>query len=1120
MDRIENQQAFNVDAKLAGAVRLHQDGRLLKAGRTYREILDRYPNHADTLHLAGLIAHQTGDDRAAVKLITKAVKIFQNCALYHNSLGMVFKALGEQDKAIASFRKAIAIHPHYAEAHYNLGAVLQHQNEFDRAIVCYQKSLEIQPDLSEAHASMGMVLQKRGEFEMAAASFRKAIAIRPRDAELYHHLGRVLENLGQLDGAIHCFRQALAIKPQHVEACNDMGLVFRQQGKFAEALSSLHKAVEIEPECVEAQLNLGNLLQDSGRLEQASECYRKALAIEPGFAKAYNNLGMAYQGMGKTEDAVACFHKAIEIRPNYASAIKHLVSHLQKDCSWSELATTAARLDRLTKAALDAGARPAEDPFLNLSRHPDPAHNLAVAKAWSTDICRRMAEVKPGFSFDGRRRRSKPITIGYLSNNFHDHPMAHLLLGLFSLHNRNQFKINCYSCGKADDSYYRLRIRQDCDKFVDLNDINHLDAARLIHTDQVDILVDLMGHTRGSRMEICALRPAPIQVRYLGLAGTTGADFFDYILTDKIVTPEAHAPYYSENFVYLPHCYQINDYKQADGNDWSAAGERELPPNRAVLCSFNQDYKIEPVMFDCWMRILRRVPDSILWLMVRHKAAKKHLRAEAQARGVDPERLIFLERRPKKQHLARLKMADLALDSRVVNGAATTSDALWAGVPVITLIGTHFASRMSASILTAAGLPELIAHSIQEYEALVVQIASDRNKLSALRQKLAKNNLTEPLFDTPRFVDNLEQAYNRMWQIFRAGDKPRRFEVLESPCGDRRNLAPALNRSGLAKKDEPPAPPAKRIAFFCGPNDSFLKDLVGHLSGTHEVRRFKGQTIKDMQELMEWSDLSWFEWCDQLVIRASGLPKVCHVICRLHSYEIFSDMPGQVNWKNVDDLIFVAPHIRDIAKSKIPDLEHHVRTRIIPNGVDMDKCRFSERGKGFDIAYVGYLNYKKNPALLLQCMRYLVDIDDRYILHIAGEHQEMRSKLYFDHMIKAMELEPHVKFHGWVNDIVTWLADKQYILSTSLLESFGYGIAEAMACGLKPLIHNFIGAKELYPAKYCFNSVKEFGHMILGCDYRPLEYRKYIEENYSREKQFQEIDRVMGSVRSTREKQI
>ncbi len=712
MDEIAKQQVLDVDAELAKAVRYHQEGLLPKAGKIYQEILDWCPNHADALHLAGLLAHQAGDDKNAVELIKKAIHIFPDSALYHNSLGLVFKALGEQDKAIASLRKSIAIHPHYAEAYCNLGDVLQFQNEFDRAIVCYQKSLEIQPDLSEAHASLGIVFQNQGKFEMAAASFGKAIAIRPRDAELYHHLGRVLENLGKLDGATKCYRQALEIQPHLAGAHNDLGLVFRQQGNFAEALSSLQKAVEIDPESVDALNNLGILLQDNGNLEPAAECYHKALAIQPDFVKAYTNLGMANQAMGNSEQAAACFRKAIEIQPDCASAFRHLVRQLQKDCCWPEMEASSARLDRLTEASLDAGVRPAEDPFLNLTRHADPASNIAIAKAWSSEVWRRVAGVKPGFLFDDRRCSSKAITIGYLSSNFHDHPMAHLLLGLFSLHDRNKFKINCYSCGKEDNSSYRRRIRRDCDKFVDLRPLSHLEAAQSIYNDQVDILVDLMGHTKGSRMEICALRPAPIQVRYLGLAGTTGAEFFDYILTDKIVTPEAHASHYSEKFVYLPHCYQINDYKLVNEDDNSVVAERQLSTSRFVFCCFNQDYKIEPVMFDCWMRILQRVPDSILWLMIRHDAAKKHLRTEAKARGVNPDRLIFLEKLSKQEHLTRLKMADLALDTRIVNGAATTSDALWAGVPVITLLGTHFASRMSASLLSAVGLPELITRSI------------------------------------------------------------------------------------------------------------------------------------------------------------------------------------------------------------------------------------------------------------------------------------------------------------------------------------------------------------------------------------------------------------------------
>ncbi len=1113
---MENQPVFELNGKLAIATGLHQQGHLLKAGQLYREILDQYPDHADTLHRAGLLAQQQGDHQHAVDLTTQAIHLVRDNPRYHHDLGLALLSLGKLEKASACYRKAISIHPRYAEAYYNLGTVLQLQNKFAQAIDCYQKALEIRPDLCEAHESIAIIRQHQGEFETAAQRLRKAIEIRPRDYESHHRLGQVLENLGQYDEAVNCYRQAIAIAPHRAEAYNDMGLALRQQGKFAEAMASLQQAVEMDSACVEAFNSLGILHQDGGRLEAAAECYRRALALRPDFAEAYSNLGVVYQGLGRSPEAVACFHKAVKIKPHNALACRHLVYQLQKDCAWSDLMASSADLDRLTRASLNAGLRPAEDPFINVSRHIDPAYNAAVARAWSTDICRRMAGVKTEFAFTDRHNSFRPITVGYLSNNFRDHPLAHLLFGIFSLHDRSRFRINCYSLGPEDDSNYRKQVQQNCDKFVDLSDVSHSAAARAIYADEVDILVDLSGHTKGNRMEICALRPAPIQIRYLGLAGTTGADFFDYLLTDKIVTPPAHRLHYTENFVYLPHCYQANAYRQSYGDQIKAEDESRPPADPFIFCSFNQDYKIEPVMFACWMQILRRVPNGILWLMVRSQTARDNLRREAQNRGIDPDRLVFVERQSKAEHLARLKSAGLALDTRVVNGAATTSDALWAGVPVITLAGGHFASRMSASILTAIGLPELIAHSIEEYEALAVQTALEPDRLTGLRRKLAQNRLTEPLFDTPRFTSSLERAFTRMWQIFQAGLEPHAFEVAESPTAtghspDAETIGPGLLKAVSVPGEIEIKAPNRKIAFFCGPHDTFLTDIFNHLGTVHTVRRFTGRTIDDMQSMMMWSDIAWFEWCDQLVLQAAKLPKVCHMLCRLHSYEVFTDMPRQVDWKHVDDLIFVAPHIRDIAVDNIANLAEQVRIHIIPNGLNMDKCCFSERSKGFDLAYVGYINHKENPSLLLQCMRYLVDIDDRYRLHIAGEHQEARFKLYFEHMLKAMGLESHVKFYGWVDDVVSWLGDKQYIVSTSLLESFGYGIAEGMACGLKPLIHNFIGATDLYPKKYCFNSIKEFGAMVLDSDYDSGEYRQYIEDHYSLTIQLGEIESLIGT---------
>jgi protein O-GlcNAc transferase len=288
-----------------------------------------------------------------------------------------------------------------------------------------------------------------------------------------------------------------------------------------------------------------------------------------------------------------------------------------------------------------------------------------------------------------------------------------------------------------------------------------------------------MGHIAGNRLEICALRPAPIQVSYLGFPGTSGADFFDYLITDRIVTPERHLPYYREQIVYLPHCYQVNDHRQAIAEKSYRRQDFDLPEDRFVFASFNQAHKIEPVMFDVWMNILREVPQSVLWLFSRHDTVANNLRQEAEYRGIGSDRLIFADKLPKDEHLARHRLADLFLDTRIYNGHTCTSDALWAGAPVITLQGDHFASRVSASILTAVGLPELITSSLAEYQKLAVRLARHPQQLHEICQRLVDTRNTAPLFDTPRFVVNLEKAFQQMWEIFRNGETPRHLEVKE-----------------------------------------------------------------------------------------------------------------------------------------------------------------------------------------------------------------------------------------------------------------------------------------------------------------------------------------------------
>jgi protein O-GlcNAc transferase len=538
--------------------------------------------------------------------------------------------------------------------------------------------------------------------------------------------------------------------------------------------------VELDPDYVDAHYKMGDALLNHGNLRQAISCFQKALELSPDFAEAYTNMGNAFQDLGELEEAIASYKKALQLELYYPEAYCQLFFLLKETCSWEELGNLGRELDAFVARSPYSETVDFESPFVSVATYPQPDRNYAVARLWSANIAGEVSSLNPGFSFHERKRSKEKITVAYLSSDFHDHATAHLMLSLFALHNRSEFEIFCYSYGPDDESIYRNKIRHDCDRFIDVRDQGYYEVARQIHEAMVDILVDLKGYTTGGRMQIPALRPAPIQVSYLGFPGTSGAEFIDYILTDRIVTPENQALYYSEKFVYLPHCYQVNDHSKVIAERKRAKTHFGLPEDSVVFCSFNQGYKIDQTMFDVWMNILDGVPDSVLWLLVKSKTAENNLKKRAEERGVHAGRLFFAERLPKPDHLARLALADLALDTRIYNGHTTSSDSLWAGVPVIALQGSHFASRVSSSILTAIGLPELITKSLEEYETLAVRLALEPSELKAVREKIAVNRSETPLFDTYRFVRNLEKGFKEMWEIFAAGQAPRQIEVVET----------------------------------------------------------------------------------------------------------------------------------------------------------------------------------------------------------------------------------------------------------------------------------------------------------------------------------------------------
>ena len=534
----------------------------------------------------------------------------------------------------------------------------------------------------------------------------------------------------------------------------------------------------VNSDYTEALLNMGNSYNNLEELDGAIACYENVLKIDPKCALAHFCMGLVYNKLEKKDDAISCFQKVVELDLDLPGTYSVLYINLRLACDWklTDLLEKKMVFDHCCDKKLDEKTN--EVAFASLARTSNPAKNLAAARAENIQILQSLSEVDLNFDFSSRSKRKRKKTIGYYSGNFKDHPNGHQTHAVFGCHNREEFEIICYSSGKDDGSLYRNKIKDDCDRFIDIREISDVDAAKQIYQDQVDILVDLAGPIDGGRPGMCALRPAPVQIRYLGMAGTSGADYYDYLVTDRIVTPDVDAPFYTEKFINMPHCYMVNSIQPVSTKKLKRE-DFGLPENGFVFCSFNTSYKFDRDMFHAWMEILLQVPESVLWLLALNKAAEINLKNEAESCGVDSERIVFSEKLPKPRHLARIHLADLALDTRVVNGAASTCDFLRMGLPIITLKGSHFSSRMSAGILTAMGLPELITHDLKQYRDLAVQLATSE-RLEKIRTWLDKNRHSNPLFDTRRFVRNLENAYKEVWDIYTQGREPRQIDVKES----------------------------------------------------------------------------------------------------------------------------------------------------------------------------------------------------------------------------------------------------------------------------------------------------------------------------------------------------
>jgi len=749
--------------QLARAQTLHQQGQVAEARRIYEEVVEQQPDHADALNALGVMSGQSSDPQRAIRY----------------------------------FDRVLAAQPDHFRAHCNRGLALQQLSQPEAALASFEAAIAVNPDDPTVHYGRAETYRQLGRSEEALSGYARAQKLNPSWVQPSYRRGGLLQQLGRFVEAIADFDLALAVKPDHVDAHLNRAFLLSQLRRYEEALAGYVRLLELRPEVPGVHLFHGNMLKELNRREEAAAAYGRAIALDPNYSEAYANRGIVLYDLGFVEEALASYGRAIEIKPDYADAYfnrAYVLRSLKRfdaatldyeraarlspgieflpgvrmetrlqTCDWTEFESLLAEIT----AGVESG-RPVSHPFNLLGLVDSPSLQLKAARIWMSRACPADESLGP----IPRWARHEKLRVGYFSPDFREHPTSRLLAELIETHDRSRFEVFGFSFGPDTDDEARRRLIAGFDQFTDVDTVSNRDVASLARSLELDIAVDLGGYTHNGRLGIFALRAAPIQVSYLGYLGTLGTSYIDYVLADPVVVTPASAAQFTEKVVYLPDTFQVNDRKRRIAERIFTRAELGLPPAGFVFCCFNTSYKILPTTFSSWMRILGRVPLSVLFLLSGDAALEANLRASAARHRIDPRRLVFADRLPPAEYLARYRAADLFLDTLPYNAGATASDALWAGLPVLTLAGDSFASRIAASLLRAVGLPELITTSRDAYEDLAVALASDPLRLRQIRNRLLDTGPDSTLFDTDRFRRHLEAAFLAMQARYDAGLAP------------------------------------------------------------------------------------------------------------------------------------------------------------------------------------------------------------------------------------------------------------------------------------------------------------------------------------------------------------
>ncbi len=783
-----------------------------------REVLQRAPRNPDALSLIAITHLMSGRPRDAIPPLEQALAAQPRHGAALENLGLAHLMLGEFAAAERALRSAATIPGAPASVSMRLGVAMLNQGRHAEAVRALVRALALDPQNPDIHLNLGQAAVHAKGAAAARGHFEAALRLAPDHADAMFNLGVICLDAQQLDEARGWFERVLTQTPQRADALVNLGLVAQQQQRPTEAIVHLRRAIEIDPSLVQARNNLAHTLTLQGQPEQARAEYLAALRLAPGLTEAREGLASVCIALGRFKEGIAHLRELVHVdsqRPGILTALAdalletgeldeaaatakramaldasasgpyttladihsvrgeldlmvatlqsgvaqtgaiHLLGklafQLRRLCAWAQWRTTWQQL-----AAALPDTRERVSPFSLLCEPLTAAQQLAYARRWSEQF--NASDVERDRPLTTRAPRQR-LRIGYFSSDFYEHATAYLLAEVLELHDRGRFEIFAYSYGPEDHSPMRARLRAACEHFIDVaRDPDDVAAGR-IRDDELDILIDLKGYTMGARAAVLARRPCATQVSWVGYPGSMGADFIDCLIADAFIIPPGREDDYAERVLRLPHCYQPNDRQRVIAVPRHRAGYG-LPARGFIFCGFNQAYKITPEMFACWMNLLHRTPDSVLWLLADNRWATENLTREARDHGIDPSRIIFAPKAPLAEHLARYRAADLALDTFPYGSHTTASDALWSGCLLVGLCGETFASRVAGSILTACNLPELITYTLEDYERLALRIATDNPFRDTLRAKLAANKLSAPLFDARAFTRDLENLYS------------------------------------------------------------------------------------------------------------------------------------------------------------------------------------------------------------------------------------------------------------------------------------------------------------------------------------------------------------------------